>query len=93
MQSNQHRHPYHYNDLKSLFLYLDTFLLIFFIILKSILEREAIRFFFQNETVIGLLPFYSLTSGGIHLKVHPEDFENAKLLFEEFKYNSHLKIT
>ncbi|HIB37289.1 DUF2007 domain-containing protein [Mesonia sp.] len=76
------------------YLFLATFSNPFqYAILKSILEREGIRFFFQNETVIGLLPFYSLTSGGIHLKVHPEDFENAKLLFEEFKYNSHLKIT
>ncbi|MBW2961567.1 putative signal transducing protein [Mesonia aestuariivivens] len=62
-------------------------------VLKSILEREGIRFFFQNETIIGLLPFYSSPSGGIHLKIHQEDFQEAKILFEEFKYNSHLKIT
>jgi len=61
-------------------------------ILKTILEREHIRFFFQNETVIGLIPFYSTALGGIILKIHPEDFQEAKKILEELNYNSHLKI-
>ncbi|MAN28564.1 MULTISPECIES: putative signal transducing protein [Mesonia] len=61
-------------------------------VLKSILEREEIRFFFQNETVLGIMPFHSSPNGGIHLKIHPEDFQEAKLLLEEFNYTSHLKI-
>lgn len=61
-------------------------------VLKSILEHEEIRFFFQNETVIGLIPFYSSPSGGIFLKVHPEDYNQAKQILEELENPSHLKI-
>jgi len=61
-------------------------------VLKTILEREQVRFFFQNETVIGLVPFYSTALGGILLKIHPEDLQEAKKILDELNYNSHLKI-
>jgi len=54
-------------------------------VLKLILEQQEIRFFFQNETVIGIIPFYSNAMGGIFLKVHPEDKEKAKNILKEFK--------
>lgn len=61
-------------------------------ILKTILEREQIQFFFQNETVIGLIPFYSTALGGILLKVHPKDVQAAKKILDELNHNSHLRI-
>jgi len=61
-------------------------------VLKLILEQEDIRFFFQNETVIGIVPFYSNALGGIFLKVHPDDVLRTEEILEEFKSNSNLHI-
>ncbi len=54
-------------------------------VLKLVLEQNEIRFFFQNETVIGIIPFYSNALGGIFLKVHPEDEEEAKKILKQFQ--------
>lgn len=54
-------------------------------ILKLVLEQNEIRFFFQNETVIGIVPFYSNALGGIFLKVHPEDVEEANQILKNFE--------
>lgn len=61
-------------------------------ILRLLLEQHEIRFFFQNETVIGIVPFYSNALGGIFLKVHPEDVMEAQKILKEFKNNSNLRI-
>lgn len=61
-------------------------------ILKHVLEQEDIRFYFQNETVIGILPFYSNALGGIFLKVHPDDVNQAQIILENFKSNPNLHI-
>lgn len=61
-------------------------------ILKHILEQHDIRFFFQNETVIGIIPFYSNALGGIFLKVHPEDVEQTKKILQEFQQEGNLHI-
>lgn len=62
-------------------------------ILKLALERNNIRFFFQNETAIGIIPFYSNAMGGIFLKVHPNDVEMAKSILNDFDPEDHpLKI-
>lgn len=53
-------------------------------VLRLVLEQNRIRFFFQNETVIGILPFYTNPNGGIFLKVHPEDVEEAKDILKTF---------
>lgn len=62
-------------------------------VLKLLLEQEDIRHFFQNETMIGVFPFYSNALGGIHLKVHLSDFTKAKEILESFdRKSSPLKI-
>ena len=41
-------------------------------VLQHLLEQAEISFFFQNETMISVLPFHSNAVGGIRLKVHPD---------------------
>ena len=43
-----------------------------YVILQHLLELAEIRFIFQNETMINVLPFHSNAEGGIKLKVHPD---------------------
>ena len=43
-----------------------------YVILQHLLEQVEIRFIFQNETMISVLPFHSNAVGGIRLKVHPD---------------------
>lgn len=54
-------------------------------VLKLLLEQEQIRFFFENETMIGVFPFYSHALGGIRLKVHPKDYDKALRVLNSFK--------
>ncbi len=62
-------------------------------VLQLLLEKEHIRFFFQNETAIGVMPFYSNAIGGIFLKVHPDDVEAAKAILSSFNdASTNLKI-
>lgn len=57
-------------------------------VLRLLLEKEGVRFFFQNETAIGVMPFYSNAIGGIFLKVHPDDEQRAKLILTNFSNDS-----
>ncbi|GAA0872729.1 hypothetical protein GCM10009117_18760 [Gangjinia marincola] len=61
-------------------------------VLKLILQQEHIRFFFQNETMIGVLPFSSNALGGIALKVHPADILQAKEILDNFNFNTNLTV-
>lgn len=61
-------------------------------VLRLLLEREEIRFVFQNETMIGVLPFHSNALGGIRLKVHPDDKDEALEILDKWKGTSHLRI-
>ena len=61
-------------------------------ILKHRLEQEEIRFFFENETMMNIVPMYSQALGGIKLKVHPEDEVLAKEILTEFNEGENLKI-
>ena len=64
-----------------------------FAVLKLLLEQEGIQHFFQNETMVGVFPFYSNALGGINLKVHPTDVEKAKEILNSFTgTSSPLKI-
>lgn len=64
-----------------------------YVVIKGILEKEGIRFFLRNDTLVGIFPFYSNAFGGIHLLVHPEDYEEAKRILDNFTDNTpHLKI-
>jgi len=61
-------------------------------ILKHRLEQEEIQFFFENETMMNIVPMYSQALGGIKLKVHTEDEALAKEILTEFNGNENLKI-
>lgn len=63
-----------------------------YMVLKLILEQRGISYFFQNETMISVLPFHSNAIGGIRLKVHPTDVEETKIIIESLNFPSHLKI-
>jgi len=60
------------------------------IVLKSILEHEAIPFLFQNENLVSVNPMASFAYGGIQLKVHPNDFEKVQEILDNL--NSNLEI-
>lgn len=60
------------------------------VVLKHILEQEKIEYFFENETMSSIAPFYSNALGGIKLKIHPNDFEKVQNIIDEL--NSNLNI-
>ncbi|QSS98083.1 putative signal transducing protein [Psychroflexus sp. ALD_RP9] len=61
-------------------------------VIQHLLEQENIRYVFQNETALGVMPFYANALGGIFLKVHPDDVLEAKEILERFKSMSNLDI-
>lgn len=61
-------------------------------ILKLLLEKEGISYFFENETMIGVFPFYSNALGGINLKVHKKDKEKVLQIIKDLNTDSHLRI-
>jgi len=61
-------------------------------VLKLLLEKEAIPFFFENETMIGVFPFYSNALGGINLRVHKENQKRVLQIIQDLNTNNHLKI-
>jgi len=60
------------------------------IVLKSILQNEEIPFLFQNENLISIDPFATIAYGGIHLKIHPNDFEGVQEILDNL--NNSLEI-
>ncbi|MCX2679050.1 DUF2007 domain-containing protein [Galbibacter sp. EGI 63066] len=64
-----------------------------YLVLKNLLTEEDIPFFFENETIVGVSPFYSNALGGIKLKVHKDYANYVKELIEKLDTpGSHLKI-
>ena len=61
-------------------------------VLRLLLEQEEIRHVFQNETMIGVLPFHSHAIGGIQLKVYKDDIASAKIIIEKWNFQNHLYI-
>lgn len=61
-------------------------------VLRLLLEHNDIRHIFQNETMIGVLPFHSNAIGGIRLKVHKEDIPKAKEIIENLNNSANLRI-
>lgn len=61
-------------------------------ILKLLLDQEGISYFFENETMIGVFPFYSNALGGINLKVHKTDKKKVLQIIKDLNTNSHLRI-
>ncbi|MFV8362589.1 DUF2007 domain-containing protein [Flavobacterium sp. ZT3P35] len=60
------------------------------IVIKHLLEQEAIHYFFENENLVSVDPFGSFAHGGIKLKIHFNDFEKVQELLDNL--NSNLKI-
>ncbi|MBT8296318.1 MAG: DUF2007 domain-containing protein [Gramella sp.] len=64
-----------------------------YFVLKLKFESAGIRHYFQNETLIGLLPLSSVAFGGIRLMVHPSDSSTAKEIIDSLNdKSSHLRI-
>ncbi len=61
-------------------------------VLQLLLDQEEIRYFFQNETMIGVFPFYSNALGGIRLQVHINDITQAKQIMDNLDHPATLKI-
>lgn len=47
-------------------------------VLQHLLDQANLRFVFQNEFAVSILPFQSNAFGGIKLKVHLDDIVKAK---------------
>nr|WP_235996370.1 DUF2007 domain-containing protein [Robertkochia sediminum] len=62
-------------------------------VLRFIMEEEGIPYVFENETMIGISPFYSNALGGIRLLVH-KDYADyvAELINDLEDPASHLRV-
>ena len=60
------------------------------VVLKHRLEQEDIQYYFENETMSSIAPFYSNALGGIKLKIHPTNFEKVQEILDNL--NNNLKI-
>ncbi|WP_300433688.1 DUF2007 domain-containing protein [Christiangramia sp.] len=64
-----------------------------YFVLKLQLEVDGIEHYFQNETLIGLLPLSSFAIGGIRLMVHPSHVSKAKQILDSLNdKSSNLRI-
>lgn len=61
-------------------------------VLQLLFDQNQIRYFFENETMISVFPFYSNAIGGIRLKVHTEDIVRANKIIKNLNNSSNLKI-
>ena len=61
-------------------------------VLRLLFDQARIQYVFQNETMISVLPFHSNAFGGIQLKVHTSDIEEATKIIDELDATAHLKI-
>lgn len=61
-------------------------------VLRLLLEQAQIQYFFKNETMMSIVPFYSNALGGIILFVHEKDKEKAIKIIEDFNSKKHLSI-
>jgi hypothetical protein len=61
-------------------------------VLRLLLEQGEIRHVFQNETMIGVLPFHSNALGGIRLKVHKADIPAAEKIIDKWSNAANLRI-
>lgn len=57
------------------------------VVLKHRLEQEEILYYFENETMSSIAPFYSNALGGIKLKIHPNDFERVQEILDSLNNN------
>ena len=59
---------------------------------RLLLEQANIQYFFKNETMVSMVPFYSNALGGIILYVHPSDKQKALNILEDLNNQANLKI-
>ncbi len=57
------------------------------VVLKHRLEQEEIQYYFENETMSSIAPFYSNALGGIKLKIHSNDFERVQEILDNLNNN------
>ncbi|WP_396179492.1 DUF2007 domain-containing protein [Flavobacterium sp.] len=62
------------------------------VVLRHILDQEQIQYYFENETMMNIVPFYGTALGGIKLKIHPNDFNTVQTILKELEDNNHLKV-
>lgn len=53
-------------------------------ILKLLLDKAQIRYFFKNEQFASIMPMSAIGNNGILLMVHTHDAEEARKILEEF---------
>ena len=61
-------------------------------VLELVLQNNSINYIFLNETVIGVLPFYSNAYGGIRLQVHKDDKEKTVKIINDLDKDVALEI-
>ena len=61
-------------------------------VLKHLLEQANLRFIFQNEMMVSVLPFHSNALGGIRLKVHVDDIKKGNKIIKDLKNNGDLNV-
>ncbi|NND88379.1 MAG: DUF2007 domain-containing protein [Flavobacteriaceae bacterium] len=61
-------------------------------VLRLLFDQKFIRYIFENETMISVLPFHSNAFGGIRLKVHPDDVTKATQIMNDLDTPNHLRI-
>lgn len=61
-------------------------------VLRHLLEQSEIQYFFENETMMNIVPMYSQALGGIRLKVHPDDVEAVRDILKKLEDDSNLRI-
>jgi len=61
-------------------------------VLKHLLDQSELQYFFENETMMNIVPMYSQALGGIKLKVHPNDVETVREILKNLSSDSNLKI-
>lgn len=61
-------------------------------VLKHLLDQSEIQYFFENETMMNIVPMYSQALGGIRLKVHPNDVGTVREILKKLEDDSNLKI-
>ena len=64
-----------------------------YFVLKLKFDEARLHYYFQNETLVGLMPFSSFAFGGIRLMVHPSNVIEAKQIIDSLNdKSSNLRI-
>jgi len=55
-----------------------------YVILKLLLDKAGIRYFFKNEQFASIMPMSAIGNNGILLMVHTHDAEEARRILDKF---------